>query len=183
MRSVILALGSFIVGACCMFAISAGIQTSTWAQSAASSPCTKQPLGAQLEMGSRSGLLITGAVPTIPGLAPEMKKIELTSDVQILDGVNCVNCTLVSPHLVYGGGAFRLPNSTLTGVITLQLVGAPLNGAALAVQLGMLQPPKKVEPPHAFETPHKFKASTDSTMKTVVAAPTAVTLISAVGAP
>jgi hypothetical protein len=146
MRKVALALGSFIVGACCAFAISAGIQTSTWAQPSSGVPGV--PVLTDVTIGRDSGIEVIGAIPKIPGLAPEMTEATIADPAnpevtQAIDGLNCVGCTIATRQLTYGGGAYRLPNTKFVGPVNVVFTGAALNGIALAIQLGLLARPTK----------------------------------------
>ena len=169
MSKVMLALGSFIVGACCAFAVSAGIQTSTWAQSSSPTPPFSEAIHAPM------------LIPIVPGImSMELSDSEFSpTSQQQLDGLNCIRCTFHAVVLTYAGGAFRLTDSKFDGVTRIALNGPALNTVALLTQLGAFRPQTPKAPP-AFETPHKFEAGTDSTVQFNAISPSPITLISVV---
>jgi hypothetical protein len=172
MSKVMLALGSFIVGACCAFAISAGIQTSTWAQ----------PSGPVSVFGGRgvTALSATGTIPKVPGLiGVKMSNMDFPpAQFQQLDGLDCERCTFHAPLLAYGGGAFKLVDTTFDGVVEVRLMGAALNTFQLLKMFGAFKQSKPSGPPPLFTPP--TTRETSATVKAQAKTPTAVTLISAV---
>jgi hypothetical protein len=85
MSKVTLALGSFIVGACCMFLALSGNHASTFAQGKISAP------------GSVSAIDIPGAIPVVPNLTMGFTDEEIGGLMQQIDGLICTRCTFTSP--------------------------------------------------------------------------------------
>lgn len=164
MRNIPLALGSFIVGACCAFIVSSGIHTSTSAQAAIGAP--------------------PDAVPkVVPLNTTNVVKFDVfKGSAQQLDGLNCEDCLFKDAQIRYGGGAYRLKNSKAVGTVTIVLSGAALNTWVFLHQIGAFPPPPKpIGPPPLYEMPHKFTASAEPTIKAKATSTTPITLISAVG--
>ncbi len=139
MSKVTLALGSFIVGACFAFAISAGTQTSTWAQMA----------------GGTSLVVIPAAEPVVPNLISVFSGMKLTSGkFQQLDGIDCEHCIIDSPVLTYAGGLYRLNGAVSARPMRLVLKGPALNTWGLLNQLGAFRttPSPPFSPPKFLET-------------------------------
>jgi hypothetical protein len=88
------------------------------------------------------------AVPVVKPLNPTLsvKNVGIrNSHSQQLDGLKCNQCRFEDATLTYGGGAFDLKNSSITGTTRLQLTGAAANTVALLDLLRGIQvdsPPK-----------------------------------------
>lgn len=134
MSKVILSFGSFVTAAFSMLFILSGIHASTWAQS--------EPLSSP-SPAMTMGLLIRSAIPRVPRLGPKLNHVAIgASQEQILDGLNCANCSLPTAKLVYGGGAFSLEDTTFgPGHIQVELVGATANTLILLRLMGYLAQP------------------------------------------
>lgn len=134
MSKVTVALGSFIVGACCMFFVLSGIHTSILAH----------PVLAQTAISAGPS-----AVPVVPPVAVETSGNTIEGMVFDLDGVNSTGDVFDNATIEYGGGAFRLIQPKFSGSIRLRLKGAAANTLALlqyiqAVEAG--QRPKRTIP-------------------------------------
>ena len=132
MSKVMLALGSFIVGACCAFIISSGIQTSTWAQF--STDAASIPI-----------------VPPLKGFV--MKNSDFNGGSLQLDGLDCENCTIGNTDFTYGGGAFRLVNPKFKTGMRITFTGAALNTRLLLILVEALNKPQRPVPPSTFKRP------------------------------
>lgn len=137
MRNVTLALGSFVLGAICMFFF--GHHTSTFRQSS---------VFAQ----SKNFIERPKALPKVP-----MVGLITLKDVTVgpedgafqLDGVDCVNCNVRDGGTVeYSGGPLKIERLALEGAINLKLNGPALNAASLLKLFGLLgcPAPKQQEP-------------------------------------
>ena len=123
MNRVALALGSFMVGVCMTFSVLSPIQTSTRAQAA-----------------QGRALVIDVSEPTVPAPAYHGVDSVIAGDVQALDGIDCVRCTISAPLFTYAGGAFSCRDCNLkTG--SLQLRGAALNTLVLLQFFGAIPSP------------------------------------------
>lgn len=153
MSKVMLALGSFIVGACCASILSFGIQTSIWAQ-------PSPPLG--ISIGN-------GLVPVVPPLSGESSNSTFGNGTSIgLDGFNCEHCTFENMTFIYGGGAFNIPQFTFVGQTRVIVKGAAQNTVQLLALLGMLgQKSTPPGPPPAFRPPTTEFAIDQTTSKTI----------------
>jgi hypothetical protein len=153
MSKVMLALGSFIVGACCASAISFGIQTSTWAQ-------VGPPLG---------------SVPVVPALKESVLEdsIMRNSSGQQLDGLECMNCVFDNVGFTYSGGAFRLVNPRFINGMRIHFGGAAANTAVVLALLQALNNPQRPVPPPAFKPPAVESASlrAPATIELITTAP------------
>jgi hypothetical protein len=135
MSKVTLALGSFIVGACAMFFISLGNQAST----------LEQPSFAQVSA------LGTNGAPVVPPLIPQVKglTIEGGSIPQMLDGLDCKECTFKDVTLTYAGGAYNFDHCNFSGTTRVVLSGAAANTMAILPLLQAITrgvPPKPPTP-------------------------------------
>jgi hypothetical protein len=173
MSKVMLASGSFTVGVCFALAISAGIQTPTWAQVVIS--------GGSLSGNAGGGVANRAAEPTVP--AVRMIQLDgtklLGNQVQSLDGIDCEQCTISAATLTYAGGTYRL-NGTASGM-RLVLKGPAANTFALLNQLGAFRkPPARIMPPSPFKPPAFLETKADTITIEIhpVKSPTAVTLTS-----
>jgi hypothetical protein len=131
MSKVTIALGSFVVGACCMFLILSGKNTSTLAQERA--PLISAP----------------DAIPSVPMMELIHLGGTISGAVQQIDGMDCTNCVLVGSTLRYGGGAFNFSNAKFSGVTRVELSGAAANTALflnIVQQLGLGKPPQPTPP-------------------------------------
>jgi len=99
-----------------------------------------------------------------------------------LDGLNCERCIFRTPVLTYAGGAFRLVQTTFVGLPQVILTGPALNTLQVLKLFGAFKQPPSNTPPPVFTPPPLQQATAPETLKATVSNPTAVTLISAVGA-
>ena len=132
MSKVTVALGSFIVGACCMFIALSGNHASIFAQ------------GRIVGQGIPNVLSIPDAVPEVSSKLLRVSGITIEGTEQQIDGLDCEGCTFNSPVLTYGGGPFRLANAKAVGTVRIELVGAAANTEAF---LSILQGATLVRPP------------------------------------
>ena len=157
MSKVMLALGSFIVGACCASIVSVGIQTSTLAQSSPpSGPVPATVIG-------------NGLVAVVPPLSSRSADSTFGGNMTMgLDGLNCEHCTFKNATFIYGGGAFNIPQFTFVGQTTVITKGAAQNTVQLLTLLGMLgQKPAPSGPPPAFRPPATEFAIDQAMPKTI----------------
>jgi hypothetical protein len=135
MSKVTVALGSFIVGACCAFIISSLPHTST-----------------RVQASQHVGVDIPGAEPIVPPLNAHFIGGNIGGDTQALDGLDCNGCTITAPLITYGGGAFTCGGCTIhTSRVVLK--GAALNTFNALAFFGVIPRPKaapnKPKPPMA----------------------------------
>jgi hypothetical protein len=131
MRNVILALGSFTLGAASM--------------SVLGGPQALPVLRAQ-----SINIPYKTAIPQVPPLEGTAMLLEgemSQGTVLHLDGKLLHGSTYFSPTIVYGGGAYELLDSTISGPVKLQLVGAAANTAQLLATFGFLGTPPSTSPP------------------------------------
>ncbi len=137
MSRVILALGSFIAGACCMFLFLSNSGHQTWidVQSSFAEPVNRD------------------AVPVVPkSELIVMKDSVLGKDIkQQFDGISCENCIFDNTILEYGGGTFVLKNVQVSGAIKVVLVGPAANTLSFL---------RFLEAVHASRIPKEPKKST-----------------------
>jgi hypothetical protein len=112
MRSFILALGSFIVGAITSWLLMSIPHTSMSVQFASAQP---------------RGFFDESAIPRVPPISTEQYHREFVGGVQQLDGLSCRQCVFTNTVLAYSGGAYRLTDAMFSGTPTLILRGAALN--------------------------------------------------------
>jgi hypothetical protein len=116
-----LALGSFIVGACCAFMSVSLIHTST-------------------RVHASQGVIASAvsSEPVVPPLQVNLHNGTIRVPVQSLDGFACTNCTLLVGGFTYAGGAFKLENCVFPANIPVQFKGAALNTLILLQTLGKI---------------------------------------------
>lgn len=114
MSKVILALGSFMVGACSVFFMFSGSHPSI----------LEHPVLAQSMIGTRG-------VPVVPPLGGLVEDGSFTAAPQTLDGLNCVRCSFDNATLTYGGGTFKLTDCKFEGTTRVFLSGAAANTLAV----------------------------------------------------
>lgn len=132
MSKVMVALGSFIVGACSMlFFMASGNHTST----------LEQPVFAQAGQ-----LIVTGGVPVVPPVKNFVEDSHFEGGSQMLDGLSCKGCMFKNTTLTYGGGAFNLVECNFSGNTRVVLSGAAVNTLSI---LPLLQALTKGTPPQA----------------------------------
>jgi len=132
MRIVMVALGSFIVGAVSMLLL--GNQTSIFAQ------------------GSTSGAILrdTPAVPIVPPYRGTLvNNVTLDPGSRFaVDGVLCKACKFgANTTFEYAGGEFRLEDAKIAMPVSIDLKGAALNTAQFLQLFGLLGCPAKQAPP------------------------------------
>jgi hypothetical protein len=136
MTKVTLALGSFIVGACCMSLFDSGIHTSTRVQASQQPPTLP-----------RSTIFMPAAIPVVPPLQYFGHGDTIGGDVQQLDGFSCEGECKIAPRvLTYGGGAFRFPTAIIPKGVPVVFTGAAANTVLLMHATGMLPAPKSPTP-------------------------------------
>jgi hypothetical protein len=92
-----------------------------------------------------------GAVPVVPAIRFCCFTGSLTGDpknpmVHKVDGTGCVGCSFTNVKFEYGGGAFRLENASVSGTVSIELVGAAANTATFLNLFGMLGCPAQPKP-------------------------------------
>jgi len=133
MKKTTLALGSFIVGACCMYLLDSGIHTSMRVQAAQQPPLTLPP----------STISIPAAIPIVPPLQYFGHGDTIGGNVQQLDGFSCDGaCTIAPRILTYGGGSFSFPVAKIPKGVPIIFTGAAANTMLLMRVTGMLPAPK-----------------------------------------
>jgi hypothetical protein len=138
MKKTTLALGSFIVGACCMSLLDSGIHTSTRVQASQQLPSPTLP---------PSTISMPAAIPIVPPLQYFGHGDTITGNVQQLDGFSCDgDCTITARLLTYGGGAFSFPVAKIPKGVPIIFTGAAANTAVLMRATGMLPAPKRPAP-------------------------------------
>ena len=155
MRSIIVALGSLIVGLV-LGSIFFGDHTSTFVQPS-------------LAQGPSSTIGLPGT-PIVPPLGPRgMDNIGIVGMPQQLDGVNCKGCRFENILLIYSGGQCSCEDCVISqrGIL---LKGAALNTFNFLVQVGAI--PR----PHAPTKPVNPNAPTLQTAK--LAKAETITLVS-----
>jgi len=139
MRNVTLALGSFALGAVCMFFF--GNHTSTvrqdgfaFAQAAPSHPSSVL-----------NGNRFTPVVPQPPRMVDDGN--EYVEQIIDLDGMSASNDIFKDSTFVYGGGAYSLRNAAISGSVNFQLIGAAANTAQFLGMFGLIGCPAKQQVP------------------------------------
>jgi len=122
MNKPLIAICSFIFGACCSF------------------------------LAFSSSRADAGQAPiSMPDAEPQVQPIRtfgngstLSGSVQQLDSFDCNRCIINVPLLTYGGGAVNLANCKLPPKSSIQLKGAALNTFNVLRSLGYLSPEAKI---------------------------------------
>lgn len=127
MNRVLLALGSFVIGACFSFAASSLIHASTRAQ--------------------RQGLVVEGAEPVVPPIKFFGRETRIGGDVQALDGISCDGCEIAASKITYAGGAASFKNCRIVSVLPIELKGAAENTRQFLMMVGALPKPQPNKPP------------------------------------
>lgn len=122
-----IALGSFLLGACCAVFSFLVIHASTRAQAA-------------------QAIVMPGAEPVVPPIRIFSDGSTINGATQGIDGLSCVGCIISAPVLTYGGGAFNLANSVFPRGASVQLKGAALNTYNLLRALGAFPPDAPIQP-------------------------------------
>ncbi len=130
MRILSVAVLSFVLGATLV---------SVYGNQASTPQTTSQP----------RGYVIAGAAPVVPVLKNRavISGAIFNGGVHNVDGTECSGCSFTNITLVYGGGAYKLDNSTFSGTINIQLEGAAGNTGAFLNSLGLGE--CKLPPPMA----------------------------------
>jgi len=150
MSKMMLALGSFIVGACSA-AIVLGIQTSTVAH-------------AEVE-----GMRLEAAIPVVPNIPLfQLGRVGIMGfDRQQLDGFAWSGGEVTVKTLMYSGGNFAF-NGTKVRALRLEFKGPALNTFKLLTALGAFRRPEPTVP-EIFSPPKLLETSADSA--TILIAP------------
>jgi len=168
MSRIILALASFMVGACSMALF--GNHTSMAAQEPAPHLTPPpEPTGCGVKgftadggtPGSQNRLIrVRDASPTVPGMSQKICGALLSNGTQSLDGLNCADCTFTGVSLEYSGGAYSLENAHFGGVTQIVLKGAAANTVAILPLLQAISSGQAPEQP-APNTPIIKTANTE----------------------
>lgn len=139
MSKLMLAFGSFVIGAISTFVVLTGSQALIWAQSPAASS-SSSPLGSAVRPETIS---VDARVPRVPEIPVRFANLSFPANQsEQLDGLSCTGCAFSDPLLIYGGGEYQLINTTFArGTLRIQLVGAAQNTFNLLQQLGLLREP------------------------------------------
>ena len=106
MPRVVLAFGSFIVGACVSFFALPGSYRSTLAQ------------------GQAPGVAYqTNGQPVVPPISMHVGFTRISRMSQPLDGLECTECRFEDATLTYAGGAYSLRNCSFAGTTRVILFG------------------------------------------------------------
>ncbi len=154
MSKIMLAFGSFIVGASVMFLMLSGSHTSTFAQ----------------VLGGPGGVLVSAEVPTVPPANLHFSKATWSGLVQQLDGVDCTDCVFNNVSFTYGGGAFNFNNVAISKNFRLTLTGAAANTIILLRILEAISAAKPPIPPQP-QTPIQRTAIAKQTVTISLASP------------
>jgi len=138
MSKVMLALGSFIVGACSMLLALSFIHT---------------PTRVHADQGPPPTIDIVGVEPKVPPLMAKFVGGGIGGALQPLDGLDCEGCVIKPDVLTYGGGAFRCVNCIVSAKHGLTLKGAALNTFNLLRLLGVI--PSPPQPPLPRRSPEE----------------------------
>ena len=134
MRNVTLALGSFALGAVCMFFF--GNKTVRQPDSVfAQAPAPRVP----------HGNAFTPVVPPPPRSVDDgnIRQEQLIN----LDGMNISNGIFKDSTFVYGGGAYSLRSVVISRSLNFQLIGAAANTAQFLSMFGLIGCPAKPQAP------------------------------------
>ena len=128
MRTIPVALGSFMLGALAMFFCGSHLST-------------PQSVYAQAPVRDKA------AIPVIPPLHHAVMKGGLVTDMAYaVDGMEAKGTRFTNVTFEYGGGAYKLENATIVPPINVSLTGAAANTAAFLSAFGLLGCPT-AEPP------------------------------------
>ena len=122
MNRVVLALGSFLVGACFSFVASSFIHASTRAQ--------------------RQGVVLGGAEPVVPPIGFNGVESTIAGDLQSLDGIACNRCVIAASVITYAGGLVNLTDCRVVSKAPITLKGAAENTLKFLMAIGAVTPPK-----------------------------------------
>ena len=114
MSKVTVALGSFIVGACCTFLMLSGNQTSTFAHASL----------------LQSAMGFPGE-PVVPPLSSLVVGSKFSEAAQQLDGMRCQGCEFTNVALTYAGGSYSLEGCRFSGTTRFVFKGAAANALAI----------------------------------------------------
>jgi hypothetical protein len=94
---------------------------------------------------------VEGAIPVVPPMRFCCASGTFTGApnnplIHKVDGTGCVGCNFANVTFQYGGGAFRLENSHVSGIVNVELSGAAGNTAAFLNLFGMLGCPAQPTP-------------------------------------
>jgi hypothetical protein len=152
MSRTMLALGSFVVGACSTLLLvgtqSFGNQASTTPQAPVSPQGRSTLKGGGAAHGNR-GVLLNGSEPTFkPFVAfPKFEEFTFEDVTQSLDGLDCTNCVFKDVRFEYAGGAYNLINCAFSGTTRVTLKGAATNTFAILPLLQAITSGHPPEPP------------------------------------
>ena len=85
---------------------------------------------------------ISGVEPVVPPIRATFEGSILNGEVQGLDGLACLECTITASKLTYGGGAYNLTNPHFPSSVTVELHGAALNTFNLLRAVGAIPTPR-----------------------------------------
>ncbi len=129
MSRTMLALESFVVGACSTLLLagnqSFGNQASTTPQAPGSTQGRSVFKGGGAAHGNK-GMVLTGSEPTFkPFVAfPKFEEFIFEDVTQSLDGLDCTNCVFKDVRFEYAGGAYNLINCSFSGTTRVTLPSA-----------------------------------------------------------
>lgn len=128
MSKVTVVLVSFALGACSMFFIESGNQTSTFAQA--------PPVA-----------IAGGGVPIVPPITGKFERFGMGGLSFGVDGTECIDCDFRGTVLQYGGGAYKFTRFKFSGPVRVNLVGAAANTVAFLNLVQALAASQQPPPP------------------------------------
>jgi hypothetical protein len=132
MRIAALTIASFTMGAICMFLV--GTHMSIF----------RQPVLVFAQDVNQGWVASVPRVPPLPDIAISHNTKRVGGELG-LDGQEIRDSTFTGVTFFYGGGAFKLINSTMAPPINLKLVGAAANTYALLSYFGEIGCPAKAQ--------------------------------------
>jgi len=153
MSKVTIALGSFIVGACCMFFMLSGNHASTLEHVAS----------------AQGGGGFPGE-PIVPPLSASVEGSKFLGVSQQLDGMKCNGCFFSDATLTYAGGSYSLVDCHFSGTTRFEFKGAAANTLAILPLMEALVhgAPPKIPPP---KTPMLRNATAEQPISISFASP------------
>jgi hypothetical protein len=116
-----------------------------------------------------SQLAVEAAKDLIPVVPPmrnrSFNNTQFGGEVE-LDGLNSINDIYAGVTFVYGGGAYNLQTSSVSGPVVLKLTGAAANTAHLLATFGLISDP--IFPPPIPPFIEKGAPIEKKTLKTVI---------------
>jgi hypothetical protein len=156
-RYITVAVGSFLLGIVCMFVFGNHIST------------VRRPASVFAQTDSTGSVFdgnrFTPIVPAPPRMVDDGNIVE--RQVIDLDGMTISNGIFRDTTFVYGGGAYSLRNTTVSGNIEVDFIGAAANTVQFLKTIGLLRDSSPPSPatPSETNTPRKEKTTIKTTIK------------------